>query len=58
MHLLLILVFRKGEIVERGSHEELLNEGGYYKDLFYAQSFEDTTKREINAMNKCAYGVV
>jgi ATP-binding cassette subfamily B protein len=53
-----ILVFRKGEIVERGSHEELLKRDGYYKDLFYAQSFEYTTKKEINVMNKCEYGVV
>jgi ATP-binding cassette subfamily B protein IrtB len=33
-----ILVFRKGEIVERGSHEELLKEEGYYQSLFKAQT--------------------
>lgn len=33
-----ILVFRKGQIVERGSHEELLKREGYYKNLFKAQT--------------------
>ncbi|BAK98709.1 putative ABC transporter permease/ATP-binding protein [Oscillibacter valericigenes Sjm18-20] len=33
-----ILVFRKGEIVERGSHKELLKREGYYKKLFKAQT--------------------
>lgn len=33
-----ILVFDKGEIVQRGSHEELLNEDGKYRQLWYAQA--------------------
>ena len=32
-----ILVFRKGEIVERGCHENLLKEGNYYKSLWESQ---------------------
>lgn len=33
-----ILVFDKGEIVQRGSHEELLNEDGKYRQLWHAQA--------------------
>ena len=33
-----ILVFRDGEIVEDGSHRELLQKNGYYAKLFYAQA--------------------
>ncbi len=32
-----ILVIRKGEIVERGTHTELLLENGYYSKLFHLQ---------------------
>ncbi|MBD3232160.1 MAG: ATP-binding cassette domain-containing protein [candidate division Zixibacteria bacterium] len=32
-----ILVLRKGEIIEDGTHEELLKAGGYYSDLFKLQ---------------------
>lgn len=32
-----ILVFREGEIVERGSHTELLEQNGYYAKLFKLQ---------------------
>lgn len=37
----LILVIRDGEIVERGSHEELLDQGGFYHHLYTSQ-FKDT----------------
>jgi ATP-binding cassette subfamily B protein len=32
-----ILVFRKGRLVEEGSHEELLGKGGYYAKLYELQ---------------------
>ena len=37
----LILVIRDGEIVERGSHEELLDQGRFYHHLYTSQ-FKDT----------------
>ena len=36
----LILVMRNGDIVESGTHEALLQEGGFYADLYNSQ-FED-----------------
>ena len=33
----LILVLDNGEIVERGTHEELVKRGGYYSNIFYTQ---------------------
>ncbi len=33
----LILVLDNGEIVERGNHEELVQKGGYYSNIFYTQ---------------------
>jgi subfamily B ATP-binding cassette protein MsbA len=35
-----IVVFQKGEIVEQGTHEELLNKNGMYAKLVMMQSFE------------------
>lgn len=37
----LILVMREGDIVEQGTHEELLAQGGFYADLYNSQ-FEST----------------
>ena len=34
-----IIVMQHGEIVERGTHQELLNKNGYYKRLFDLQTF-------------------
>jgi len=34
-----IIVMQKGEIVERGTHQELLTAAGYYKKLYELQSF-------------------
>ena len=36
----LILVIREGDIVEQGTHDELLAQGGFYAELFNSQ-FED-----------------
>lgn len=33
----IILVMRDGKIIEQGSHEELLEKGGFYKNLFESQ---------------------
>ncbi len=33
----LILVMNKGHIIEKGSHQELLEKGGFYADLYNAQ---------------------
>ena len=33
----LILVMKDGNIVEQGSHDELIAAGGFYKDLYNAQ---------------------
>ena len=33
----LILVMKEGDIVEQGTHEELLNKGGFYADLYNSQ---------------------
>ncbi len=38
----LILVMKEGDIVEQGTHEELLEKGGFYAELYQAQ-FEKTT---------------
>lgn len=35
-----IIVMNKGEIMERGTHSELLEKGGYYKKLYEIQSFQ------------------
>ena len=37
-----ILVMRDGDIVEQGTHDELLAQGGFYADLYNSQ-FEDVT---------------
>ena len=33
----LILVMKDGDIVEQGKHEELLEKGGFYAELYNAQ---------------------
>lgn len=37
----LILVLNKGQIVEQGSHDYLINKGGFYSRLYYSQ-YENT----------------
>ena len=44
----LILVLDRGTIVQRGTHEELLNEGGLYEQIHDAQTrIEDELEKEI-----------
>ncbi len=37
----IILVMNEGDIVEQGSHEELLEKGGFYAKLYNSQFEED-----------------
>ena len=32
-----ILVMKDGNIIEQGTHQELLNQGGFYKNLYVSQ---------------------
>ena len=41
-----IVVLREGKIIERGTHLELLERGGYYADLYQKQLLEEELARE------------
>ena len=37
----MILVLKDGDIIENGTHEELMAKGGFYSDLYMSQ-FDNT----------------
>ena len=37
----IILVLKDGDVVESGTHQELLDKGGFYAELYNAQFAED-----------------
>ncbi len=40
-----IVVLREGQIIERGTHEELIERSGYYNDLYNKQLLEEELER-------------
>ena len=44
-----ILVMDKGRIVQRGTHSELLNQYGHYRDLYLSQQTEDQLQHSADA---------
>lgn len=48
----LILVMHQGEIVERGSHQELLKQGGYYTQLIQNQEVDRKTGGEQQKLSR------
>jgi ATP-binding cassette subfamily B protein len=48
----LILVFDKGRIVQKGTHQELMNQPGMYRNIFDIQTrIEVELEKEIASVN-------
>jgi ABC-type multidrug transport system fused ATPase/permease subunit len=48
----LILVFDKGEIVQKGTHTELMRQSGMYREIFDIQTrIEVELEKEISSVN-------
>jgi ABC-type bacteriocin/lantibiotic exporter with double-glycine peptidase domain len=45
-----ILALKDGEVVEHGTHEELLRRNGYYTELLQSKPFEDQTIESAKLM--------
>ena len=45
----MILVVRGGKIVERGTHQQLMEQGGYYADLYNKQFETESAENVLNA---------
>lgn len=44
-HANLIIVIDNGEIVQRGTHEELMDEAGWYKEMYVRQQLEEQVEK-------------
>ncbi|MBY0121878.1 ABC transporter ATP-binding protein [Bacillus sp. S/N-304-OC-R1] len=44
-----IFVLKKGEIIERGSHQALLNRNGYYRELYSKQNQSNAAQYQLSA---------
>jgi ATP-binding cassette, subfamily B, multidrug efflux pump len=44
-HANLILVLDKGKIIERGTHEQLMDAGGWYKEMYLHQQLEELVEQ-------------
>jgi len=44
----LILVMNQGTVIEQGNHEELLEKGGFYADLYNSQFSEGSTSQQVS----------
>ncbi|MCS4486156.1 ABC transporter transmembrane domain-containing protein [Staphylococcus americanisciuri] len=47
MHADMILVMRDGTIIERGTHDVLLDQGGWYAETFHAQAMQARLREDL-----------